>query len=123
MSKIEICTKVTSNPFMIREFFTVIRSYRMDLDRQRLQELDHSICHGLRGFALDLPQEGQAGLPLGQGNNCLAMSFSDYCIYFPITQALACIHDSWPLVDAYPVLEPSATIVAPIALSPLFLAS
>jgi hypothetical protein len=53
----------------------------------------------------------------------MRMTFSDYCIYLPITLSLAYIHDNRPLVDAYPVFEPSATIVAPIALPALSLAS
>jgi hypothetical protein len=123
MSKIDISTKITSDPFMIRELFSVIRGDRMGSDRQRLQEIDHSISHSLSGLVLDLSQEGQARLPLSQGDNSMTMSFSDNRIHFPITQALACIHDSRPLVDAHPVFELATPIVAPVSLLALLLAS
>ena len=123
MSKIDICTKVMSNPFMVRELFAVIRCDRMGSDRQRFQELDHSIRHGLSSLALDLSQESQSGLPLSQGDNGMTMSFSDNRIHFPITQALASIHDSRPLVDAHPIFELSTPIVASVAFPALFLAS
>ena len=47
MSKVDICTEVTGNPFMIGELFAVIRGDRMGSDGQRLKEFDHHICHGL----------------------------------------------------------------------------
>jgi len=70
---------------------------------QRLQELDHSICHRLSRFALNLSQEGQARLSLRQRDDCVTMSASNDRIHLPITQALASFHDSRPLVDAHPV--------------------
>ena len=120
MSKIDICTKVTSNPFMFCKLSAIIRRDGMGSDRQRLQEFDNSISHSLRCLALDLSQEGQARLRLGQGDNGVAMSFSDKRIHFPITQALAGIYDRRTLVDAHPVFELSTPIVAPIALPALF---
>ena len=95
----------------------------MSSDRQRLQELDNSIRHGLSSLALDLSQESQAGFPLRQGDNGMTMSFPDNRIHLPITQALACIHDSRPLVDTHLVFELSTPIVASIALPTLLLAS
>lgn len=41
------------------------------------------------------------------------MTFSDDRIHFPITQALAFVHDGRPLVDAHPVFELPTPIVLP----------
>jgi hypothetical protein len=120
MSKIGISTKVTSNPFMVRKFSAIIRCDRMGSNQHRLQELDNSISHGLSSLTLNLSQESQARLLLGQGDNGMAMSFSDNRIHLPITQALVSIYDSRPLVDAHSVFEFAAPIVAPIALTALF---
>ena len=116
MSKVDICTKVTSNPLMVRKLFAVIRRDRMGSDRQRLHELDNSSCHGLSGLALDFSQQSQTGLSLRKRDDGLTMSFSDNRIYFPITQTLTGINDSRPLVDTHPILDLSTPVIAPIAL-------
>jgi hypothetical protein len=68
---------------MICKLFAVIRCDRKGSHRQRLQDPNHSIRHGLSGLTLDLSQEGQVGLSLGQGNNGMVMLFVDNRIHFP----------------------------------------
>lgn len=123
MSKVDISIQFFGDTLMVRKLFAIIRRDRMGSDRQRLHELDNSIRHGLSGLALDLSQQSQARFTLGQGDNGMTMSFSDNCIHFPITHALACIYDSRPLVNTHPVFDPSTPVIAPIALPALFLAS
>ena len=123
MSKVNISIQFFRDTLMARKLFAIIRCDRMGSDRQRLQELDHGIRHGLSSLALDLSQESQAGLPLGQGDNRMTMSFSNNRIDFPVTQALASIHNNRPLVDTHPVFELSTPVIASIALPALFLAS
>jgi hypothetical protein len=120
MRKIDICTKVTNNPFMICKLIAVVSCDRMDSDRKRLRDPIRSIRHGLSGFTLDLSQEGKARLPLDQGDNDMVMSFAYNHIHFPITQALAGIHDSRSLVDTHPIFELSTLTEAPVALTALF---
>ena len=120
MGKIDISTKVTSNSFMFRKLFAIIRRDGMGSDRQRLQELDNSISHSSSCLALDLSQEGQARLPLGQGDNSMTMPFPDNRIHLPITQSLTSINDSGSLIDAYSVFELSTPIVASVAFPALF---
>ena len=123
MSKVEIGIQHFRDTLMVRKLFAIIRCDRMGSDRQQLHELDNSIRHGLSCLALNLSQEGQAGLPLDQGDNGMTMAFSNNGIHFPITQALTSIHNSRSLVDAHSVLEYSAPVIAPVALPALFLAS
>ena len=119
MSKIDISIQIFGDTLMVSKLFAIICRDCMCFHRQWLQELDHSIRYGLSGLALDLSQERQARLPLGQGDNGMTMSFSNNRVHFPITQALACIYDSRPLVDTHPVFELSTPIIAPVALPAL----
>jgi len=111
--------KSFGNPFMFCDIFPIVRCVRTGSNRQRLQELDDSICHGLSGLALNPSRERQARLPLGQGDNRMTMSVSDNRIHFPISQALADIHNCWPPVDAHPVFELATPIVTAVALPAL----
>ncbi len=119
MSKEDIRIQFFRNTLMIRKLMAIIRRDRMDSDRQRLHELDNSIRHSLSGLALDLSQESQSRLSLRKRDNGMTMPFSDNRIHFPITQALACIHNCRPLVDTHPVLDLSTPVIAPIALPAL----
>ena len=123
MSKVNISIQFFRNTLMARKLFAIIRRDRMGPERQRFQELDHSIRHGLSSLALDFSQERQSRLPLGQGDNGMTMSFSNNRIHFPITQPLACVHNSRPFIDAHPVFERPTPVIAPVTLPALFLAS
>ncbi len=123
MSKVDSSIQFFRDALMVRKLFAIIRRDRMGSDRQRLHEFDNSIRHGLSGLALDLSQKSQARLPLRQRDNSMTMSFSDNRVHFPITQALASIYDSRPLVNTHPVYDLSTPVIAPIALPALFLAS
>ena len=123
MSKVNISMQFFRNTLMARKLFAIIRRDRMGSDRQRLHELDNSIRHVLSSLALDLSQQSQSRLSLRKRDNGMTMSFSNNRIHFPITQALAGIHDGRPLVDTHPVFERSTPFIAPIALPALFLAS
>ncbi len=94
MSKIDISIQIFGDTFMVRKLQAIIRRDRMGSDRQRLYELDNSICHGLSGLALDFSQQSQTGLSLRKRDDGLTMSFSDNRIYFPITQTLTGINDA-----------------------------
>ncbi len=108
---------------MLRKLSAIIYRDRIHSDRQRAREIDNSINRSVSFLVLDLFQEGQARLPFGQGDKNITMSFSDNRVHFPITQALASIHDGWSLIDAHPVFELAASIVAPIAFPAHLLAS
>ena len=123
MSKVDIRIQFFRDTLMVRKLFAIIRCDRMGSDRQRLHELDNSIRHSLSCLALHLSQQSQAGFPLGQRDNGMTVSFSNNCIHFPITQALASIYDRRSLVDAHSVLEYSTPVIAPVALPALLLAS
>ena len=120
MNKVDINVQFFRDTLMFRKLFAIIYRDRMGSDRKRLQELDHSIRYGLSSLALNLSQQSQARFPLRQGDNGMTMSFPNNCIHLPITQALACIYNSRPLIDAHPVSELSTPVIASIALPALF---
>ena len=123
MNKVDISIQFFGDTLMVRKLLAIIRRDRMGSDRQRLHELDNSIRHGLSGLALDLSQESQTRRSFRKRDDGMTMSFSDNRIHFPITQALASIHNSRSFVDTHPVFERSTPFIAPIALPALFLAS
>ncbi len=119
MSKVDISIQFFRNTLMVRKLLAIIRRDRIGSYRRRLHELDNSVCHGLSGLALDLSQQSQTGLSFRKRDNSMTMSFSDNRIHFPITQPLACVHNSRPLVDTYPVLDLSTPVIAPVTLPAL----
>ena len=123
MSKVDISIQFFRDTLMIGKLFAIIRRDCIGSYRQRLHELDHGIRHGLSGLALDLSQQSQTGLSLRKRDNGMTMPISDNRIHFPITQALASIHNSRSLIDAHPVFDLSTPVVAAVALPALFLAS
>ena len=123
MSKIDINLKVIRDTLMASKLFAVVCCDCVKVLLKWFQEIDDCISDGLSCLTFNLFNESQAGLPFCQGDDCLAMSFADDRIHFPISQALACIHDSRPLVDAHPVFDLSTPVIASIALPTLLLAS
>jgi len=56
----EIRLNVTSNTFITRKLFAIIRWDRMRSDRQRLQEFDDCISYSLSCLGFDLSQKSQS---------------------------------------------------------------
>ena len=116
MGEVDRCFQCFCDTFMRCKLSAIIRRNRIDANRKRLHQVNHSICHGLSGLALNFLQESQARCPLRERNDGLAMPFANNRIHFPITQPLTGVDDGWSFVNAHPVLELAAPVVAPIAL-------
>lgn len=116
MSKVDRCLQFFCDAFMRCKLSAIIRRNCMDANRKRLHQINHSICHGLSGLAIDFLQESQAGCPIRKRNDGLVMPFTNDRVHFPIAQPPTRVDDRRPLVDAYSILELTAPIVAPITL-------
>ncbi len=128
MCKVDISFQFFRDTLMLRKLFpgerldncAVVCCDCVKVIRKLFQEIEDYISNGLSCLALDLSQQSQARFAFCKRDNRMTMTFSDNRIHFPITQALASIHDSRSFVNTYPVFNPSTPVIAPIALPALF---
>jgi len=108
---------------MVSKLFTIIRHQRKHMGFSRFQKADNRFLYGFRCTSIHFSDQGKTSFSLCEGHNCLASTFTQNSINFPIPQALTLIDDLWTLLYASTIRQFATAIVAAVSLAAFLLAA
>ena len=108
---------------MVGELLAVVRSQGVSVVHEGFQLLEDGLREAVGRTSFDLLQQGQPRFALGERDDGLSATLPENSVHFPIAQSLPRGHNLRSLGDAGAIRELSAPVVAPVALTTLFLAA
>ena len=111
MGKEEVYIQCFRDHLMVSKLFTIIRRQRKHMGFTRFQKADNRFLYGFRCTSIHFSDQGKTRFSLCEGHNCLASTFTQNSINFPIPQALTLIDDLGTLLYASTIRQFATAIV------------
>ena len=123
VGKEEVCLKFSADRFMTGEFSAIVRGDRVDTCAVRFEQFGDGGAYGLRGFTLDLLDQGETSLALNQTDDGLPVAFADDGIGLPVADPATSLNDCRSQFDGLAIGDHATPVSFAVTLLALFLAA